>query len=292
MANIVAGMTIGNAMRAAARALSNSPTPMLDARILLMQSTRLTETELIIRDGAMIDKNQAEDFLAYIERRKNGEPIAYLTGKKEFWSLTFDVSPDVLIPREDSECLIEAALARRASTERLAILDLGTGSGCLLCALLRAFKTSEAIGVDQSSNAISVAEKNAERLGFSDRASFRQSDWFSGVTGEFDLIIANPPYIAEEKRETLPVDVAAYEPGSALFAGAGGLDAFRAILGDAPSHLSKDGLIIFEMGSDQAEELAAMVTKSFPEAETGLIYDLQRRPRGIFADRRRGAKKD
>ncbi len=285
-------MTVGDALRAGGRVLASARTPMLDSRILLKHAAGLDDVDLIVGDANLLTQEQARAFCDCIARRNMGEPVAYIIGVKEFWSLEFDVTPDVLIPREDSECLIEAATARRADNEQLSILDLGTGSGCLLCALLYEFDEGEGVGVDRSEKALAIASANAQKLRLGERATFLVSNWFSDVAGPFDLIIANPPYIPDRDREGLPVDVAGFEPDDALFAGVEGLDAYAEILVRAPSMLAKDGLMIFEMGVAQAGQLMEMVTNSFPEAEIGLISDLQQRSRGIFADRRRGIKKD
>ena len=169
-------------------------------------------------------------------------------------------------------------------------------AGACYAHCLMSLKNGRGTGVDRSENALAIAKENARQLALADRATFVTSDWFSTVSDGFDLIIANPPYIREGDRATLPKDVCDYEPGDALFAGADGLDAYRQILQTAPQHLKEGGMMVMEMGFDQSYPLLEMVTKTFPEAEISLIYDLQQRPRGVCVDRRagesRGQKKD
>ncbi|GJL93805.1 MAG: release factor glutamine methyltransferase [Hyphococcus sp.] len=292
----VATKSVEKTLRHAVQVLAASPTPLLDARVLIKHVTGFDDAALIAKANDPFPPHLLTAYDELIARRAGGEPVAYISGVKEFWSLEFNVTPDVLIPREDSECLIERVIASFASDAGLSILDLGTGSGCLLCALLDEFKNGKGVGVDRSESALTIAEENARKLALADRATFVTSDWFSAVSEKFDLIIANPPYIREDDRVTLPKDVCAYEPGGALFAGADGLDAYRQILISAPLYLKAGGMMVMEMGFDQSDPLLEMVTKTFPEAEISLIYDLQQRPRGICVDRRaggsRGQKKD
>ncbi|WP_395074355.1 peptide chain release factor N(5)-glutamine methyltransferase, partial [Hyphococcus sp.] len=221
--------------------------------------------------------------------RAQSEPVAYITGVREFWSLEFKVTPDVLIPRDDSGVLIEAALARRSRDEKLRIADLGTGSGCLLCALLTEFPSSTGIGVDISLAALGIARENATTLGLAGRAQFAAGNWLERLTGEFDLIIANPPYIPVGDRQGLARDVAEYEPEGALFAGADGLDAYRQIIKQLPLRLVDDGLVLMECGAGQADSLAAMLDEIAGGVTPFTMRDLARRPRGAGFDRRKAA---
>ena len=285
-------LTLGAALRIGAKQLTASQTPLLDARILLKKASGLTDAGLIARSEEPMTQDMVWMFAVDLKRRTAGEPIAYITGVKEFWSLEFKVEPGVLIPRDDSECLIETVLARRERDEALCILDLGVGSGCLLCALLSEMLQAIGTGVDQSPAALKIAQANAEQLGFESRASFIVSDWAAALRGPFDVIIANPPYIPDGDRPGLPADVADYEPGEALFAGADGFDAYRAILTDISRVLAPDGLLVFEAGDGQAAQLADMVTKTFPSWRVEVFNDLKGRPRGVFADGKSFAKKD
>lgn len=279
-------MKIEQALKKGAEALAQSETPRLDARILIKHVLGTDDAGLIARANALLNPDLAAQFEALIRRRARGEPVAYLTGVKEFWSLEFKVTPEVLIPRDDSGALIEAALRRRDRHERLRIADLGTGSGCLLCVLLREFPQSTGVGVDCSETALALAGVNAEALGVGERAAFAPGDWLSSLDGPFDIIIANPPYIGEGERNDLARDVADFEPQSALFAGEDGLSAYREIIPQIPSRLSNDGLVIMECGADQADSLASMLTDIAESAGIFTMKDLAGRPRGAGFDRR------
>ena len=263
----------------------NAQTPLLDARVLLKKASGMSETELIVSDSERLEDVAAEKYEEFLRRRSEGEPVSYITGVKEFWSLEFDVTPAVLIPREDSEVLINTIGERRPREARYKILDLGTGSGCLLCALLQEFPNSTGVGVDRSEAAVSIARRNCQKLGFENRAEIVFGNWGEGLNERFDLIIANPPYIGESERADLPLDVAGFEPASALFAAENGLAAYREILSQASALLAEDGLIAFEIGEKQGDWLQEKVSKTFPNAAIELLYDLQDRPRGILADR-------
>jgi release factor glutamine methyltransferase len=289
-------VNVGRALTSGAKYLATSETPLLDARILLKHVLSIGDAELIARAREMLAPQAAEQFNALLMRRAQSEPVAYITGAKEFWSLNFKVTPDVLIPRDDSGALIEAVLARRNKNESLRIADLGTGSGCLLCALLTEFSSSRGVGVDLSPAALAVARENANALGLADRAQFVDGNWLAPLAGVFDLIIANPPYIPDGDREGLSRDVVAFEPEGALFAGADGLGAYREIITQLPSRLANDGLMIMECGAGQADSLASMLGEIAGDAALFTIRDLAARPRGAGFDRRQrvksGQKKD
>ena len=221
-----------------------------------------------------------ECFASLIERRAKAEPIAYIRGQQEFWDLTLTVTPDVLIPRGDSETLIEAAIEAfdgLAGPSR--ILDLGTGSGALLLAALSVFPNARGIGIDASLPALAVAADNAERLGFGERAAFRhlswcQADWSSGL-GRFDLILCNPPYV--EDNAALEATVARLEPHSALFAGSLGLDDYQILIPRTPALLSDSGVAVFEIGHMQTNSVSELATNA--GLSTGMRRDLAGKPR-------------
>lgn len=227
-------------------------TPRLDAEVLLAHHLACSRGDLLLNQEGMIHP-QAYDIL--VERRASGEPVAHITGRREFWSLDLLVTPDVLIPRPDSETLIEVALKLCAAPPRR-ILDLGTGSGALLLAALSEWPGATGLGVDASPEALAVAAANAQRTGLTQRADFCRGNWGEGVTERFDLILSNPPYIAED--EPLSPDVKAHEPASALFAGADGLDDYRRILPQLPALLADAGLAVLEIGHQQGAALLAM----------------------------------
>lgn len=253
-------MTAGEAIRAAAERLSAiSDTARLDAEVLMAHAFGVTRSDLLLRH--MRDPAPA-DFAALVERRAAAEPVAYIVGSQDFFGLTLAVSPAVLIPRGDSEVLVEAALAARPAASR--VLDCGTGSGALLLAVLANLSAATGIGIDRSQEALAVARGNAEATGLADRAEMRLADWdradWAAGLGQFDLILANPPYV-EEATELDP-SVRAYEPAGALFAGIEGLDAYRVLIPQLPDLLAPDGAALIEIGHTQAEPVAAIARGS------------------------------
>ncbi|MFP5395376.1 MAG: peptide chain release factor N(5)-glutamine methyltransferase [Alphaproteobacteria bacterium] len=268
-------MTAGEAIRAAAERLSAiSDTARLDAEVLMAHAFGVSRSDLFLRH--MRDPEPA-GFAALVERRAASEPVAYIVGKQDFFGLTLAVSPAVLIPRGDSEVLVEAALAARPNAKR--VLDCGTGSGALLLAVLANLPRAIGIGIDRSPEALAVARGNAETTGLADRAEMRMADWdqadLSAGLGHFDLILANPPYV-EETAELAP-SVRAYEPAGALFAGIEGLDAYRVLLPQLPDLLAPDGAALIEIGHTQAEPVAAIARGAGFECR--LHQDLGGRPR-------------
>jgi release factor glutamine methyltransferase len=231
--------------RAAARI--GGPTARLDAEVLLAHLVGMNRDRMLLTSELWINE-EAYDLL--VDRRVAGEPVAYIVGSREFWSLDMVVTPDVLIPRPDSETLIVAAL-EACKPEPRRILDLGTGSGALLLAALSEWPGATGLGVDASAAALAVAAGNAERLGLGARAAFRLGNWGEGLSETFDLILSNPPYV-EDNAELSP-EVRDHEPASALFAGPDGLDDYRRLLPQLPGLMSGDGVAIVETGSTQAE---------------------------------------
>jgi release factor glutamine methyltransferase len=215
-----------------------------------------------LREARILARAAAADtqFESFIVRRERREPVAYILGRKEFWSLEFEVSPAVLIPRPDSETLIETALAAFKANPPARVLDLGTGSGCLLIALLAAWPRATGMGVDISEAALTLARRNALRHHVAERAEFRLGDWGEGLAERFDLILANPPYIADDAFDRLAPDVRDHEPVRALRAGRQGLDAYRRITGQLPRLLAPQGRAIVEIGFDQAASVKDLFT--------------------------------
>ena len=195
-------------------------------------------------------------FDALVERRAAHEPVAYLTGTRAFWTIDLHVAPGVLVPRADSETLIEAAVAHFAgSSGPRRVLDLGTGSGALLLAALDEWPHATGVGIDASAAALTIARGNAERLGMADRAQIIAGDW-QGTGAAFDLVLCNPPYI--EADASLPAEVRDWEPASALFAGADGLDDYRRLAPALPSQIAPGGVACIEIGSEQGARAAAL----------------------------------
>ena len=249
--------TIAEAIRVGTLRLRNTvDNPRLEVRVLLAHAIGGNRTDLIREPGRVVE---TAAFHALIDRRLAHEPLAHILGRREFWSLDFQVSPATLIPRPDSETLITAALAAYADRPPpQTILDLGTGTGCLLLALLHEFPAAFGVGIDIASDAARLARSNAIQLGLADRAAFLAGDWTSPLAARFDLVISNPPYIPTADIATLMPDVARFEPKRALDGGVDGYDAYRAILRDLPHRLHRGGVAVLELGIDQAETVAAL----------------------------------
>jgi len=231
-----------------------------EAWLLLAAATGRSRAELVAGAVDRLSPAEEERLQALAARRLQREPMAYILGEREFWSLPLRVGPAVLVPRPESETVVEAALA--AVTDRrapLRLLDLGTGSGCLLLALLAELPRASGLGIDCSAAALRIARSNAERLGLADRAAFREGDWGAGVTGPFDVIVSNPPYVASADAASLAPEVRAFEPAQALFAGPDGLAAYRALAPDCARLLAADGALCLEIGQGQGVAVAAIM---------------------------------
>jgi len=251
-------------------------TPRLDAELLLAHVLGQERLAMLVSPRPLTGDAMGR-FETLLARRRQHEPIAYILGRREFWSLELVVSPSVLIPRPDSETLIEAARQGLHDRPPATILDLGTGSGALLLAALSLWPGAFGVGIDRSGAALAVAGANASRLGFGQRAAFMQGDWADGIDGRFDLILCNPPYL--EAGAVLMPDVAEHEPQDALFAGADGLDAYRLLLPALPRLLAPEGLALFEFGLGQEVALETMAADN--GLQTDLHPDLAGRPRAI-----------
>nr|WP_278254261.1 peptide chain release factor N(5)-glutamine methyltransferase [Sphingobium sp. BYY-5] len=230
-----------------------SDTPRLDAELLMAHALGLSRADMLLRQR---DLDVPTGFAPLLERRLAGEPIAHIIGIRDFWTISLTVTPDVLIPRPDTETLIEVAVDHFHDRVPGSVLDLGTGSGALLLAALAQWPQARGLGIDASPAALAVAQGNAARLGLADRAVFRLGDWAEGVEGPFDLLLINPPYIARD--EVLSGDVLR-EPASALFAGVDGLDDYRRIAPDLPRLIAPGGLAAIEIGHDQRESVSALL---------------------------------
>jgi len=247
-------MRLREALTAAVMRLTEvSDTPRLDAELLAAHLLNIDRNTLLL---SYLDGAAPAGLSALVDRRMTSEPIAYIVGHREFWTLDLKVVPGVLIPRPDSETLIDAALTWFGTRAPETILDLGTGSGALLLAALSEFPEAVGMGVDQSSTALAVASENAARCGLQARARFRAGNWGEGVDGSFDLILCNPPYISTEAK--LPATVAHFEPGEALFAGADGLDDYRILAPQIARLLSPTGCAALEIGFDQAQSAGTL----------------------------------
>ncbi|MBK1661452.1 peptide chain release factor N(5)-glutamine methyltransferase [Paracraurococcus ruber] len=233
--------------------------PRLEARLLLAHALGCRQEDLLRDPRAAVPPGAAARFGDLLRRRLDHAPVAHLLGCQEFWSLPFAVSPATLIPRADSEALVEAALEAfpdRGAVRR--VLDLGTGTGCLLLAALSEFPAATGLGLDRVPAAAALARANAARLGLGGRAAFAVADWAAPVAGRFDLVLSNPPYIESAAIPGLMPEVARHEPASALDGGADGLEAYRAIAAALPGLLAPGGRAVLELGQGQEEAVTAL----------------------------------
>jgi release factor glutamine methyltransferase len=268
---------VAQTLRDAASQLTDiSDTPRLDAELLMAEALGVTRSELLLR---RMGEAVPGGFAALLERRLRHEPVAYILGRQEFFGLDFRVSPAVLIPRGDSEVVVEAALA--APPEARRVLDCGTGSGALLLAVLSRLERARGLGIDRSAEALAVARDNAARLALDDRAEMKLVDWeqegWAEGLGTYDLVLANPPYVEDEA--DLAPQVRDHEPRGALFAGREGLDAYRLLIPRLPGLLSPGGVAIFEIGAAQADAVTAIAAAAGLSAK--LHHDLAHRPRAL-----------
>ena len=254
-----------------------SATPRLDAELLMAHALGVSHQDLLLKH---LGDPVPASFDALVARRLNHEPVAYITGSRGFWTVEIGVGPGVLVPRADSETLIEAAVAHFAGTSGPGrVLDLGTGPGTLLLAALAEWPEAQGLGVDASERALQYAEDNAIDLEMADRAVFKLGDWADGVADQFDLILCNPPYIGIT--EELGPEVREHEPPSALFAGADGLDDYRRIIPDLPRLLALGGIAVVEIGWTQGEAVSALMRGV--GLDPVLHHDLGGRPRAVAA---------
>lgn len=236
------------------------PRARFEARLLVAYALGVDTAAVFARPERPVAAVESARLAELVRRRADHEPMAYLTGIREFWSLPLRVSPATLIPRPESEGVVEAALARLpAGAPR--VLDLGTGSGCLLLALLSERPDAVGIGIDCSAAALDVARTNGEALGVADRAAFVCGDWGQAIAGKFHAIVCNPPYISDGECAALPPDVARFEPRVALSGGRDGLDAYRRILPDMERLLAADGVGVLEIGCAMAAAVTALIAE-------------------------------
>jgi release factor glutamine methyltransferase len=232
----------------------------IDSRALLRAALEVSDTYLIAHPGQTLTDRQRERYLAWVERRRAGEPVAYLTGEREFYSLAFKVTPAVLIPRPETELLVEAALERVPAYAPFRVLDLGTGSGCVAVAIAKHRPHAQVAATEVSRDALAVARENAARHGSS--IEFIESDWLDALAGRrFDLIVSNPPYVAERDPHLSQGD-SRFEPRAALVASADGLSCIRLIIAQARAHLEPGGGLLFEHGYDQAARCRALLAQA------------------------------
>jgi release factor glutamine methyltransferase len=260
--------------------------PRLEAQILLAHALGCSKIDLYVRHEEEPPESQRMAFREMIRKRSEGMPVAYLVGYREFYSLQFAVTPDVLIPRPETETLVMEALRRIQSMVAPRVLDIGTGSGCIAVSLAKQHKTAQVTAVDVSAAALAVAAANADRHGVRSRITFVEGDLFKPVSGQtFDLVVSNPPYIAHNELPTLDAGVRDFEPRSALDGGPDGLAYYRRIAAEAPAHLNLGGSVLVEIGPTQEALVRDLFAAHF---EPGPTYkDAAGRPRVVSARRRK-----
>ncbi len=260
-------------------------TASLDARLILGHVIGRDTAWILANPDAELSAAEAASYEAAVTRREAREPVSHILGTREFWSLDFLTGPDVLTPRPDSETLIEAVLEHRKDRAAdLRFLDLGTGSGCLLLALLSEYAAASGVGADISEPALRIAGANAQRLGLSDRVSWTISDWLACVDGRFDIVVANPPYIETSEIDGLDPEVARYEPRGALDGGADGCDPYRLLFAQLPRVLAKSALVFLEHGAGQSDAICALgegagfrvvqVCRDLAEIDRVIVFEL------------------
>ena len=260
-------MNIRQLLATAREALEGSPTARLDTEVLLGHVLSLSRAWLYANSGADVPAEKLDEFLLLLERRRQGEPIAYLTGQREFWSLTLKVTPDVLIPRPETELLVEAVLARIPADARWRVVDLGTGSGAIAIAIASERKLCAVHASENSAAALAVAVENAEAI-VPGRIQFHRGSWLSPLQGTFQFIVSNPPYVVMGDPHLQQGDVR-YEPVSALSPGYDGLAALRIIAGDSLPMLDGRGWLAFEHGFDQGKSVRKIMQGlGYSEVET------------------------
>jgi release factor glutamine methyltransferase len=232
--------------------------PVIDARLLLEMGAGVARMEIITDPRRALTPAQVDAVEALVARRLKREPVAHIVGHKAFWTLDLRVSRDVLIPRPETELLVEAALEMVPPEAHARVLDLGVGSGAILLAVLNDRPNATGVGVDASEAALAVARANAEALALADRIELRQGDWCAEIDQSFDLVLSNPPYIPTGDIESLAPEVSQHEPRMALDGGADGLDAYRTIIAQLPKILGPSGGFALEVGAGQADAVAAL----------------------------------
>ena len=231
--------------------------PRLDAEVLLSHILKCDRIHLYVNFDRPLVGEELSSFRQMVKARAQRMPVAYILGEKEFMGHSFRVTPDVLIPRPDTEILVEEAIRLLAEKEAPRIVDIGTGSGAILLSVLKGTEGSTGVAVDLSPAALAVAKSNGERLGLADRAEFRLGDLYAPVDGLFDAILSNPPYIPVRDMEGLSPEVK-QEPEMALVGGADGLDFYRRLIDDAPRYLKEGGIVLFEVGIGEAQDVAEL----------------------------------
>lgn len=257
--------------------------PEADARVLLKFALSLDDAALVYASSTPISAERQANIDCLIERRIAGEPVARITGQKEFWSRSFRLGADALVPRPETETIVEAALSIfPAHDAKLRVLDLGIGSGILLAAILLERKQATGIGIDRSENALRVARENLDALGLAECTQLICGDWSAALDQRFDLVVANPPYIASKDIPSLAREVREHDPRSALDGGADGLDAYRKIIAELPQLISEEGAAVFELGIGQEDQVVELVHARGLQVKGPARRDLGNVPRALI----------
>lgn len=276
--------------RAAARLLAaGNDSAELDARLLLAAAAETDEEAPILVPGAALSAAAAARLEGFLARRLAGEPVARILGRKEFWSLELEVGPATLVPRPETETVVEAALAALPPAARqgpLRIADLGTGTGAILLALLTELPNAHGVGTDLALAALAVARRNAARHGLSDRAGFVAGDFGTALAGPFGLVVSNPPYVATETISTLAPEVREHGPRLALDGGPDGLDAYRVLAADLPRLLAPGGVLVLELGAGQEAAVTLLLAQAGLAPHLSARRDLAGVARALVAVRR------
>ena len=258
-----------------------------EARSLLSHAIGRDNSYIITHGDDLLSQEQTGLFQTFIERRVAREPLQYITGHQEFFKLDFEVSPAVLIPRPETELIVETALELLKDVPAPFIADIGTGSGCIVISLQHEMAEARAIATDISPAALRIAQSNAQRHGVADRLTLVESDCFSGidVTERFSLVVSNPPYVADHELETLQPEVRDYEPHTALVCGSDGLGMIRRLLREAPPFVRSEGHLIFEIGVGQSDSIERLIDQDF-WLQLRILTDLQGIPRTVVLRRK------
>lgn len=283
-------MTIHDILNESTNALErvDSPSARLDAEVLLAFCLGCDRLEFLKNPEMTISKKQHSEFRKLLARRLRWEPVAYITGRKNFWTFSLRVNKDVLIPRPDTEIIVEetVALCRDIDSEAINILDVGTGSGAIALALAQEIPRGKVTATDISKSALVLARKNARLVNLEDKIDFRQGDLFEPLEEVFDIIVSNPPYITEAEYKGLPNGVKDYEPKIALLAGKNGLEFYEKLIDQTPGYLKKNGWLLLEIGAKQKKEVCTLMEEAGCYDSITMRRDYAGLPRVVKARRK------